>query len=109
MNTPIQHGENILIPVDSMPTGKKVTTKTLIVGHSETGHHHVLELPISGAVVYQDEKTDELYVELLEKAMLSHSKTHDKHDTLTVLPGIYKVRHKTEYNPITKLLQRVFD
>lgn len=40
MNTPIQHGENILIPIAKLPKGKTQEHKIVIVGHSETGHHH---------------------------------------------------------------------
>lgn len=40
---PIMHGENFLVPVDSLPAGEVTKTKLYIAGHSETGHHHVLE------------------------------------------------------------------
>ena len=34
-----RHGENLLIEVDKLPKGKVNKDKTLIIGHSETGHH----------------------------------------------------------------------
>lgn len=43
MKIPIIHGENALIPINELPKGVKKLFKTYIVGHSETGHHHVLE------------------------------------------------------------------
>lgn len=106
MNTPIQHGENILVPVTRLPEGKTTEVDSVIVGHSETGHHHVLtsEQPIT--VVEAD---DRMYVEVVLDSLLSHKKTQDAHDTITVKPGIWEIRHKTEYNPITKVLDRVFD
>lgn len=107
--TPIQHGENILIPVTSLPAGAAKVYNSLVIAHSESGHSHVLELPTTGASFFEDKENDVLYVELLEQAMLSHQKTHDKHDTLTVKPGIWMVRHKSEYSPLTKLISRVFD
>lgn len=106
MNTPIQHGENVLVPIDKMPEGKVKEFKTVIVGHSETGHHHVLGSAQTMKVL---EIGDRMYIENLFEALLTHTKTDQKHDTLTVKPGIWEVVHKNEYNPITKALERVFD
>lgn len=105
-NTPIQHGENVLVPVAKMPEGEVQEHKTIIVGHSETGHHHVLTSRQPMKVLETD---DAMYIEVMFDALLSHKKTQDKHDTLTVNPGIWQVKHKTEYNPISKALSRVFD
>jgi hypothetical protein len=41
--TPIRHGEILLLPVDSVPHGQTNQVTSCIVGHSESGHHHVLE------------------------------------------------------------------
>lgn len=38
----LRHGENLLIRVPAMPSTGTKTYKSFIVGHSETGHHHVL-------------------------------------------------------------------
>ena len=43
MKKPLLHGENAIVPVSKMPSGKTEKHTTYIVGHSETGHHHVLE------------------------------------------------------------------
>lgn len=106
MNTSIQHGENVLVPIDKLPEGETYEHKTIIVGHSETGHHHVLTSKQAMRVVEID---DRMYIEVMFDALLTHKKAQDKHDTLTVKPGIWEVKHKTEYNPITKVLDRVFD
>lgn len=103
---PIQHGENVLVPVSKLPNGKIVETKIVIVGHSETGHHHVLTSTVPMNVV---EVEDRMYVEVMLDSLLKHKKAQDKHDTLTVKPGIWEIKHKKEYNPITKALSRVFD
>lgn len=105
-NTTIQHGENVLVPVTKLPQGKVIETKMAIVGHSETGHHHVLTSPQNMHVVEAD---DRMYVEVMLDSLLTHKKSHDKHDTLTVKPGIWEVHHKTEYSPLEKVLRRVFD
>jgi hypothetical protein len=105
-NTPIQHGENVLVPIAKLPEGKVHETKMVIVGHSETGHHHVLT---SKQIMRVVEIDDRMYIETVFDALLSHKKTQDRHDTLPVRAGIWEVRHKLEYNPITKVLARVFD
>ncbi len=105
-NTPYQHGENVLVPISKLPEGEIKEFKTVIVGHSETGHHHVLTSPSNMKIV---EVGDRMYIETMFDSLLSHKKTQDKHDTLTIKPGIWEVVHKTEYNPITKALARVFD
>lgn len=106
MNTPIQHGENILVPITSLPKGEVKEFKTVIVGHSESGHHHILTSPQNMKIVEID---DRMYVETLFDSLLSHKKTQDKHDTITVKPGIWEIKHKLEYNPISKAISRVFD
>jgi len=108
MNTPIQHGENVLVPIDKLPEGKVTEVDSVIVGHSETGHHHVLTAKRKGSIRVV-EVNDRLYIETMFDSLLTHKKSTDKHDTLTVKPGIWEVGHKTEYNPITKALSRVFD
>jgi hypothetical protein len=101
---PVMHGENFLVPVDKMPEGKTSRTKMFIVGHSETGHNHVLESETPFAVF-----EEELYLQLFKPAKLVHTKSFDIHETVEVMPGVYKVNHKTEYNPFTKVIDRVFD
>jgi hypothetical protein len=105
MNKPLRHGENLLLPVDTIQ-GKAKKYKTYIVGHSETGHHHVLESTAPFDVVVTDE---ELYLTLFEPANLVHKKTTDKHNTLIVAPGKYKVIRKSEYDPWQQVIREVFD
>ena len=103
---PILHGENFLVPVDKMPKGLVEKFNKYIVGHSETGHHHVLT---SSAEF--DTMLDKavLYIRLFEPAELVHQKSFDVHETVKVNPGIYKVNYKTEYSPFDKIISRVFD
>lgn len=70
----------------------------LIIGHSETGHHHVM-----------DEGDVELYQlpdDLLECLLIVHKPTelrhlrdYDTHTSLLFEPGAYRVRHLREYTP----------
>lgn len=104
MNKPIRHGEAMLIPVDKAVKGKEHTS--FVVAHSETGHHHVLESDVP-FVVSQSDK--EFLIELFKPAKLVHKKQVDKHKTLPVAPGRYKVVYKNEYNPWDEVVGRVFD
>jgi hypothetical protein len=107
MNKAIRHGEALLKPVTQIPEGKLEKVSSCIIAHSETGHHHVLESTRPYTVT--KDKMNRLWLELTAEADLVHQKTFDAHSTLTVPPGLYEVVSKTEYNPFTKLIQRVTD
>lgn len=102
----VTHGELCLTPVEKMPSGKTVKHTLYVAAHSETGHHHVIE---SKGGIEVLEKSGERYLLVKEVARLFHKKTFDIHETRFLAPGAYKVTEKTEYNPFTKLNQRVFD
>ncbi len=106
MNKPIRHGEILLQPIARMPRGKNAQHTSFIVGHSETGHHHVLESATDFAVV---DRKDDLYVRLFQPGRLVHQKSVDRHHDLVVDAGRYKVIYKTEYNPFEKVIERVMD
>lgn len=107
MNKTLRHGEIILHPVSAFPKGRKKQVTSYIVGHSETGHHHVLESTDTFKVLKTAE--DSVWLEILSPANLVHKKQVDKHNTLTVSPGKYKVIYKTEYDPWSKVIKRVED
>jgi hypothetical protein len=100
------HGEITYTPQTELPDGETKTVKSLIVGHSETGHHHVLECDTAFEQIMTD---NGIYVRLEQEARLFHKKDHDIHETRTLSPGVYRFGEKTEYNPWTKAIQRVFD
>jgi hypothetical protein len=94
--TPIRHGEILLIPVDALPYGSVESVSSCIVGHSESGHHHVLE----SDDVFQQIVTanGDLFVDLERDTRLRHHKTHQQHRELTVPAGMWKVIRKTEFD-----------
>lgn len=102
----LRHGENLLIRVPAMPSTGTKHYKSFVVGHSETGHHHVLEATKPFDVVITD---DNLFIELFSNANLVHKKDTNRHNDLVVQPGKYLVRRKQEYNPFTKAMQAVWD
>jgi len=104
----VRHGEVLLLPVDKMPRGGKKHT-SFIVGHSETGHHHVLESKTEFRVTTDTVDKAMLYIQLFEPANLIHQKTVNRHKDLTIPAGIYKVVHKREYDPFEKVMREVWD
>lgn len=107
MSYAIRHGEILLQPVDEIPKGRVSNHTSFIVGHSETGHHHVLESDKTFSV--QDVDKAFVYLQLFEPAKLVHKKEVDKHNTLTIPAGKYKVIYKTEYDPFLKIIRQVQD
>jgi hypothetical protein len=111
INYAIRHGEVFLRPVEKVPA-KDVAVQectSFIVGHSETGHHHVLESKANFTVTEDAVDKAFLYVTLFEPGTLVHQKTVNRHNNLTVPAGTYEVIRKTEYNPFTKAREQVWD
>ncbi len=69
-----------------------------ILGHSETGHHHVMEaetvemyrLP---AEIY------ECFIVVKKPTALTHLRNYDTHEPIMFPPGTYKVRRQREHTP----------
>jgi hypothetical protein len=101
----VTHGELFFQPVEKMPRGKISQHKMFVVGHSETGHHHVLESEQEFGLIDGEDRV----ILLKEVGKLFHQKAFDIHETQVLAPGAYKVYYKKEYNPFTKVTQRVFD
>lgn len=104
--TPIRHGEIMLVPVETIPEGKTSKHDLFIVGHSETGHHHVLESTKQFEIT---EANKELYFRLFDPAKLVHKKATDRHKDLTIPAGIYKRFHDSEYDPYDKIIRDIAD
>ena len=103
---PLIHGENIFKPVKALPKGKVSKHKLFVVGHSETGHHHVVESKTAFDVI---QEFNNLFIEFKEEAKLFHKKSHDIHETLTVKPGTYQIFRAKEYDPFQKIMREVWD
>jgi hypothetical protein len=101
----VTHGELVLVPVSKMPKGETQEFKVYVASHSESGHNHVIQSDAGVEVLEGTER----YILIKEVAKLFHQKTYDIHETRYLAPGAYKVNAKTEYNPFTKVIERVFD
>lgn len=106
-NKPIRHGEVLMQPVSEIPKGKSGHHTSFIVGHSETGHHHVLESKTEFEVTKISD--DSIWVQIFEPAKLNHKKTVNRHKDLVVQPGKYQVIRKKEYDPFEKVMREVWD
>ena len=71
---------------------------SVIVGHSETGHHHVMEASRTTMYRLPDTITDCLLV-VDQPDVLRHLREFDTHDPLSFAPGTYKVTTAREYMP----------
>ena len=105
---PILHGENAIVPVDKMPNGDTEHYTKYIVGHSETGYHHVLEAA-KGTTFDIIVDGQDIYFSTTGKAKIVHKKTHDVHKTEIVAPGIYRVNRKQEYDPFLQVRRQIWD
>jgi len=67
-------------------------------------HGELLLLPIKNASMINAVKKQDYIV-----TNLVHKKDYDKHDTLTIRKGIYRVLKKKEYDPFTKTIREIWD
>lgn len=101
----VTHGELYFQPIAHMPKGKRQSFDSFVIGHSETGHHHVLTSEKKFDLIEGTDRT----ILLKDVAKLFHKKEQDVHETQVLAPGAYKVYYKKEYNPFKKIVERVWD
>lgn len=106
----IRHGEVLLVPISEIPQEAKLvkTAKSHIVAHSETGHHHVLQLVTPTLKVY--EQDGQTYLDVGSLGHLKHEKTgKDVHTTHEIAPAKYKVVIKQAFDYFAKKMAQVRD
>ena len=107
----LRHGEVNFHPVDTMPNGlvEVECANEFIVGHSETGHHHVAVADKVGDFqVFRPVGADseELWMRVTGDVKIEHRKGFDVHETKQVKPGIYKITGSREFNYAMKTVER---
>lgn len=107
MQKTIIHGENIFKPVTEIPEGKVTKHKLFVAGHSESGHHHVIEAKQELEVI--EDALHNIFVQVFGEASVVHRKTYEIHETLPLAPGMYQVIPAQEYNPFEKVMQEQWD
>lgn len=86
------------------------TTKNgdIIVGHSESGHHHVLER--EGVDVQEFVQDGMKYFHaIINKANRLYQDASSPHDEQTIEPGEYIIGVSLDYDPFTQQARRVAD
>lgn len=106
MNKIAAQGEAFFRRVDTVPSVKmnKIQPEdgVVIVAHSETGHHHVMN---SEGVTLMERAEDVseglriLYMIVDKPSVLEHLRTTDTHEPILFNPGVYEVRLQREYTP----------
>lgn len=107
-------GEIRMYRIDAIPADAKPVQREkghFIIGHSETGHHHVLEA--KRVQVFESPTAPEgmriLYALLDSPGSLEHLRGHDTHAPHAFEPGAYMFRTDREYDPYAELARRVAD
>jgi len=83
-----------------------------IIGHSETGHHHVME---RGGVTVVEMPSPSAGIRLLRAIVedphkeLVHERGHDTHEALGFETGAYEMRIGREYDPYAQLARQQAD
>jgi hypothetical protein len=82
----------------------------VIVGHSETGHHHVLERDAQVFVATSAPDGMRVLYALIEQPnALVHERSFDTHAPIALEPGIYEMRIGREYDPYAEVARRQAD
>lgn len=94
-------GDVMFLRLESMPEGvtQDKAKGPLVVAHSETGHHHVLE---GGKLVelFRGQDATICYLRIANgPADVVHHRPFDTHETLRLAPGIWEVRRQREATP----------
>jgi hypothetical protein len=81
----------------------------LIVGHSESGHHHVIEMERSPNAQHLINETNAFLGRLIleENAEVKHLRSFDTHAPVNLPAGKYQVRWRAEHTP--EGMRRVMD
>ena len=100
-NTVCAQGDIYIKRIDALPANAvKVAPENgvVIVTHSETGHHHVMDADTVAMYRLPDSIMDCLLV-VDQPTALRHLRQHDTHEPILFEPGTYHVRRQREYTP----------
>lgn len=106
----IFHGEVVLTKINELPKGLKkaklFTKKSYKLADSETtGNHHLLEAK-EGVELY--EKDGVLYLKN-EVPVDVFCAVKERHDNITLEPGVWEIDQAQEYDYMTDLTRKVAD
>lgn len=95
-------GDILIRRIDAIPddaTLAEPENGKLVVAHSETGHHHVIDSRQAQLLI----NTTNSFIAYLRvtgnAATLDHERPYDTHESIALAPGNYEVRRQREYVP----------
>jgi hypothetical protein len=94
-------GDLLIIRVVELPKGLVPVPPeagVVILGHSETGHHHVMDANTVEMYRLPDE-VYECFIVVESPTALRHLRSFDTHAPIMHAPGIYRVRRQREHVP----------
>lgn len=107
-------GEITITRIDKLPAGLipvEPENGKFIIGHSETGHHHVMTM--DRVKVYRDSNPPAgmtvLYGILDESKELVHERNFDTHEPIGHQPGMYKFVTGREFDPYAEMARKQAD
>lgn len=92
-------GDVFIRRVAKLPDGikqDKIDNGRYILGHSETGHNHVVEATDDVVLYYVDDPMV-AYLEVKSPTILVHERSYDTHEPIQIDEGIYEIRRQREY------------
>lgn len=104
-SNPVAQGELLIQKVDALPRGLeaiKTEYGRFIIGHSETGHHHVVHEQRGVECYANDNDPLSLYLVVnnpKEECFLKHERDFDTHKPFFFGDGIYRIRRQIESGP----------
>lgn len=107
-------GEVRIFRIDAIPANAKImkaAARGHVIGHSETGHDHVLvaERATVSEATDAPEGMRVLYALLESPGELRHLREHDTHAPHVLEPGVYMFRCDREFDHYAELARRVAD
>ena len=78
----------------------------LIVGHSETGHHHVVDADCA-TLTRVDAFT--AYLTVSKPTQIDHLRGYDTHPSIALQPGMYEFRTGREFDPFEEIIRASSD
>lgn len=83
----------------------------LIIGHSETGHHHVMEPKSVTAAIQKNAPAGMGILRLIVESPtpIVHLRGTDTHEPIMVEPGVYEARLARQFDPFREIAIKVAD
>lgn len=102
---PSFQGDVMLMRVEELPRGTELRpvapeNGVLIVAHSETGHHHVIENSRNAQLLIDETNALLGYLVVTGDGVeLKHLRDFDTHETAKLPKGVYQMRLKRAFGP----------